>query len=241
MAGLLARLATGLAVGAESYGKSVLEDQRQKRLATFRTGERKEAQTFKTSERVAGEKTKVEIAKIKGVKSDKVKKILDDEDNPGSYTTVYESGRKTYYDKTSDVERELGKGQPDVSEEMNAEATKFAEAKVDAMAKYFSSDASDFSSFEGSRDLAKQSFVQEYLKSAKAGTLDRLYKSKAPTDQARPVVTPEPAKAEASTVDKILSDFKGRANEKDILQAIINDPKMPQSARDDAQRRLGTI
>lgn len=241
MAGLLSRLATGLAVGAESYGKSVLEDQRQKRLETFKTGERKEGQAFKTSERVAGEKAKVTLAKTKTAKTEKVKTVLQDEDNPGSYTTVYESGRKTYYDKTSDVERELGKGQPDVSEEMNAAATKFADAKVDAMASFFSSDASDFSSFEGSRDLAKQSFVQEYLKSAKAGTLDRLYKSKVPTDQVRPAVTSEPAKAEVSTVDRILSDFKGRANEKDILQAIVNDPKMPQSARDDAQRRLGTI
>ncbi len=241
MAGLLSRLATGLAVGAESYGKSVLEDQRQKRLETFKTGERKEGQAFKTSERVAGEKAKVTLAKTKTAKAEKVKTVVQDENNPGSFTTVYELGRSTYYDAATDTTRELGKGQPGVSEDVRSAATKFAEAKVDAMAEYFSSDASDFSSFEGSRDLAKQSFVQEYLKSAKAGTLDRLYKSKAPADQARPATTPEPAKAEVSTVDKILSDFKGRANEKDILQAIVNDPKMPQSARDDAQRRLGTI
>ena len=58
MAGLLSRLAKGLAVGVESYATSALEEKRQARLDKIRSEGIKATKAFQTQERIAGQEFK---------------------------------------------------------------------------------------------------------------------------------------------------------------------------------------
>jgi hypothetical protein len=257
MSGLLSRLAKGLSTGVETYATMELEEARANRKAKLQQQLQADEQKFKVSERKAREEFDLKKLSMRTSESADIRNVeyeKNGDENTGSYTYT-KGGKQFRYDAETDTVTELGKGTArslKADDDTLREAEKYAEERADTMAGYLSTDKEDFKKFEGSRELAKRAFKQEYLEAEKAGTLSKLLRGESSTTSAdtadadieAPISAKESVRGKQTTnqseamVDEILQKFSDQMDEESILREISRDKRMPPAAREIASKRL---
>jgi len=127
MSGLMTRLARGLSAGMTSYGTSMLEDKRTKRLESIRKGERKEDKDFQRSESKLDRAARLKAAQQNASDSNRIRDKMFTPDEDGILTanfTFSQNGLQYKYNAELDKYFELNQGrtdEPDAPDEKEVE------------------------------------------------------------------------------------------------------------------------